>query len=88
LKSRLTNIHGIKIEDMPDRSIFFGFRITLQNKTTGETTELYEKKIYGGDPKIVMRTEGNSLIVNVFALQDGEEKILADRLDDVLSNIT
>ncbi|MEM2875915.1 MAG: hypothetical protein QXL67_03050 [Candidatus Bathyarchaeia archaeon] len=87
LRSRLTGISGIRLEDMPDEACFSGFRITLENKTSEETAALYEKEIYGGDPRIALHIEGNSLILNVVTLRDGEEKILADKLRSILVNL-
>lgn len=84
LKERLRDTPGIKTEDTPDRPPSVGFRIILENRTHKETSELCEKELRGGKPSIWMRTEGNSLIVNVISLLDGEEKSLADVLEQVL----
>jgi len=86
LKSALSGIPGVKIEDMPDRILFVGFRIILENKTIEETEELNEKVLKGGDPSIWLNRNRNSLIVNVWCLYDNEEKLLCDRLKQVLTS--
>ena len=69
---------------MPDRILFVGFRITLENKTVEETEEVSEKVLKGGDPSIWLNRDQNGLIVNVWCLYDNEEKLLCDRLKKVL----
>jgi len=87
LKSKLVNIPGVKIEDIPDGAMFFGFRIVLENKTAEETKELYEKDIRGGNPKIELYGSGdNGLIVNVVALQERNVKPLTERLYSILTS--
>jgi len=85
LKSGLGGIPGVKIEDMTDRILFVGFRITLENKTWEETEELDEKALKGGTPSVWLNRDQNSLIVNVWCLYDNEEKLLCNRLKQVLT---
>ena len=70
---------------MPERPAFIGLRVTLKDRTPEETQGLYDRFIYGGDPKIAMNVEENTLIINVIALKEGEEEVVADRLEEVLS---
>ena len=85
LKDRLSKIPEVKVEEMPDRPAFIGLRVTLKDRTPEETQELYDRFIYGGDPKIAMNVEENTLIINVITLKEGEEEVVADRLEEALS---
>jgi L-seryl-tRNA(Ser) seleniumtransferase len=42
------------------------------------------KRLRDGDPSIVTRSEGDALIVGVWMMQPGEEKIVARRLRQAL----
>lgn len=60
-------------------------RITWDATVTGKTPAAVVRSMREGDPSIGTRAEGSSIVVGVWMMRSGEEKIVARRLRQVLS---
>jgi len=58
--------------------------ITLDEAALGVTARQVAERLRGESPAIYVMVEKNSLIVNPHLLQDGEERLIAERLKDIL----
>jgi hypothetical protein len=59
--------------------------VTVDPKTAGKTAAQVAAELRDGDPPIWIRQTGDDLFVHVPTLNDGEEKIVLDRLKAALS---
>jgi uncharacterized pyridoxal phosphate-dependent enzyme len=59
-------------------------RITWDTATRGMTATDAVNKLRAGEPSIGTRSEGNAVVVGVWMMRPGEEKIVARRLREVL----
>lgn len=85
LMEALKDIPDIKLAAQPYRYHVVGLQVTFEKKTQAQTREL-AAKLREGDPSIwVRRSRGNSILINTLLLADGDEKIIAERLKEILS---
>jgi L-seryl-tRNA(Ser) seleniumtransferase len=61
-------------------------RISWDAAAKGLTPADAVKKLRAGEPSIGTRTEGDAVVIGVWMMRPGEEKIVARRLRDVLEN--
>lgn len=61
-----------------------GLTVTVDPRTTGKTAEQVAAELRAGDPPIWIRQTGNDLFVHVPTLNDGEEKVVLERLKNAL----
>jgi uncharacterized pyridoxal phosphate-dependent enzyme len=61
-------------------------RISWDAAAKGLTPADAVKRLRAGEPSIGTRTEGDAVVIGVWMMQPGEEKIVARRLRDVLEN--
>jgi hypothetical protein len=60
-------------------------RISWDAKAKGMTAADVVKRLRDGEPSIGTRSEGDSVVVGVWMMQPGDDKIVARRLRQVLS---
>ncbi len=61
-------------------------RVAIEEAKLGKTVAEVEKALQDGDPCIRIRVEGGQMVLAVHTLLDGEDQIVAARLQQVLSN--
>jgi len=64
---------------------WMGLRVILDEAALGKTAISVEQALRAGDPCIWMRAHGDGLFVAVSPLKDGEEKVIVERLQELLS---
>ena len=55
-------------------------RVTWDSASTGPKAAAVVRAMQDGEPSIAIRSEGEALVVGVWMMQPGEEKIVARRL--------
>jgi hypothetical protein len=61
-----------------------GLTVTVDQRATGKTAEQVAAELRNGNPPIWIRQTGNDLFVHVPTLNDGEEKVVLERLKSAL----
>ena len=59
-------------------------RLIFNEEALGITAAEINKMLLEGDPPIYVHQKGNEIIINPQCLQDGEEKIIAERIKEIL----
>lgn len=59
-------------------------RLTFDESTLGITAAEINKMLLEGNPPIYVHQQGNEITINPQCLQDGEEKIIAERIKEIL----
>jgi uncharacterized pyridoxal phosphate-dependent enzyme len=79
----LSDVLGVKSESQPYSYHVVGLQITL-DKTPDETAEIVDN-LRNGDPAIwVRRRRESTILMNTLFLDDGDEKVIAERLKEAL----
>lgn len=60
-------------------------QVTLDEKALGRTASTVQQALRQGNPSIRVRAEGNRILIAVHTLQEGEDRIVAERLRAALS---
>jgi len=82
----LRKFSDIKLTPIPEEAeLATGLRIDLDR--TPEATAEVAKRLREGNPSVWIGSQENTLRINALTLVDGDEKILAERLVNVLSRI-
>jgi seryl-tRNA(Sec) selenium transferase len=82
----LAGLSHVKAEELWERQgPWMRLRITLDEAALGKTAASVGQALKEGNPSIWVRVEGNNIFATVHALNEGEEKIVAERLRDLLS---
>jgi len=80
----LSDVPGVQLEAQPYSYHVVGFQITL-DKTPDETAEIVDN-LRNGDPAIwVRRRRESTILMNTLFLDDGDEKVIVDRVKELLS---
>ena len=80
----LSDIPGVQIEAQPYSYHVIGLRLTLDR--TPEATAKIVDQLKKGDPSIWVRyIRENTILVNTLFLDDGDEKVIVDRVKELLS---
>jgi L-seryl-tRNA(Ser) seleniumtransferase len=61
-------------------------RVSWDQNGSGLTPAAVVRTLQDGEPSIVIRSEGEVLVIGVWMMQPGEERIVARRLRQVLEN--
>ncbi|GAG98990.1 unnamed protein product, partial [marine sediment metagenome] len=84
LMDALWKVPGVTLNVQPYRYHVVGLQITL-DKTPDETAEIVDN-LRNGDPAIwVRRRRESTIMMNTLFLDDGEEKVIVDRVKELLS---
>jgi seryl-tRNA(Sec) selenium transferase len=87
IRQAVTGLPHVKAEWAPDpRTIGSNVNVTLDEAALGKTAAQVSQVLRDGTPSIWVGYQGNSLLVNVPQLIEGEENIVADRLRAALQN--
>lgn len=79
----LSDVLGVQIESQPYSYHVIGLRLIL-DKTPEETAEIVDK-LRKGDPSIwLRRRKENTILMNTLFLDDGDEKVIVERLKELL----
>ena len=62
------------------------FRIELDEAALGKTAALIGEALREGDPSIWVRVDSNQMYVHVHTLREGEDKVIAERLRQLLTH--
>jgi L-seryl-tRNA(Ser) seleniumtransferase len=84
--SRIRSADGVRVEVKHDYFRYFvpTAVIELRPGRDGPTVAEIARRLHEGSPRIYVASSGDSLNVNTFNLQDGEEEIVAKRLIEEL----
>ncbi len=82
----LADLPHVKTERVGEgRSAWMGLRVILDEAALGKTATSVEQALRAGDPCIWMRAHGDGLFVAVSPLRNGEERVIVERLQELLS---
>ena len=88
LQSDLSAIPNIKLSGYPDNGPFEGLRITIDAEKLGKSAADVVAELESGNPAIWVRfrpqDDANSFIVRMPTLKEGGEKVIAERLREIL----
>lgn len=88
LRSDLSAIPNIKLSGYPDNGPFEGLRITIDAEKLGKSAVEIVAELDSGNPAIWVRfrpeDDANSFIVRMPTLKEGGEKVIAERLREIL----
>jgi seryl-tRNA(Sec) selenium transferase len=73
-----------RIELIPDGNPTTGLRIVLDEQATGKNSGEMADILRIGNPSIWLRSHQRALVVSAVTLTDGDEKVIADRLKEIL----
>jgi L-seryl-tRNA(Ser) seleniumtransferase len=88
IRSGVAAVPGVKGETfVPDVANHVPHvRISWDGASNGMTAADAVNKLRAGEPSIGTRSEGDALVIGVWMMRPGEEKIVARRLREVLTN--
>ena len=88
LRSDLSAIPNIKLSGYPDNGPYEGLRITIDAEELGKSAVDIVTELDSGNPAIWVRyrpeDDANSFIVRMPTLKEGGEKVIAERLREIL----
>jgi D-glucosaminate-6-phosphate ammonia-lyase len=73
------------VETAPQGDPVTGLRITLDERSLGQTAVDISEGLQRGDPDIRVTSQANAITVSVVTLLDGDEMVIADELKRLLS---
>ena len=87
IMDELAGVSGVETKTYPEEFVsghILGLEMIFKDE---ETAEMVRRKLWEGDPaiRVGFRRERGRVIINTLWLKDGEEKIIAERLKDILS---
>lgn len=86
LRKDLPDMEGVTLSEHPEGSPVEGLMVTIDPDQTGKTAEMVIEELKGGNPSIWVRElpEEDSLVIRMQTLKQGGEKIIAQRLREIL----
>ncbi len=82
----LASLRHVKAERIWQRQgPWMQLRVAIDEAGSGHTAGSIEKALSDGDPSIRVRVDGNQIYVAVHTLKEGEDKIVAERMRQILS---
>ena len=83
----LTGLPHVKLERLWERQgPWMKLRISLDEMPAEKSATLVERALKESDPSIWVRVEGDDILVAVHPLREGEEQVVAERLQELLSS--
>jgi L-seryl-tRNA(Ser) seleniumtransferase len=85
MRSDLRGVSGITMADYPANGPMEGLKITVDAQKVGKTGAEVIEELRNGNPSIWVRElDDDSLVVRMTTLKEGGEKVIADRLKEIL----
>ena len=84
LRSDLSGLANSDLTYFPENEPAEGLRIRIDADKAGKSVQDVIEELRSGSPSIWVREEDDSFIVRVATLKDGGEKIIAERLREIL----
>ncbi len=86
IRDALVGVEGVGVVDFPDRGLTEGLRIRIDGARASKTVQQLVDELYSGDPRIMVREhdEPDSLVIRIQTVNEGDEKIIARRLREIL----
>jgi L-seryl-tRNA(Ser) seleniumtransferase len=82
----LAGLAGVTAERLwPRRGAWLQVRVTLDEGRVGKSVAAVHRALRAGDPSIRVRLEGGQLVIAVNNLEDGEDRLVAERLRQELA---
>ena len=69
-----------------DGSPITGLRVTLDEQALGKTASQVAEALLAGDPSVMLRSEGQSLVINVTTIVEGDQDVIVDALKRALAS--
>lgn len=86
IEDALTRLPNVKTERTWERQgPWIRLRVTVDERGLGKTAASVEQALRNSDPSVRLRCYGNQLVLTCHLLNDGEEKIVAERMRQALS---
>jgi D-glucosaminate-6-phosphate ammonia-lyase len=89
ITAALADLPYIKAETVwnPERDAWMRLHIGVDPKALGKSTKTIASELKAGEPSVWVRVDQNEIYIMVNTLQEGEEQIVARRLQEVLSSV-
>jgi seryl-tRNA(Sec) selenium transferase len=84
LQEKLKGIPNVEL--VPHGSPVTGLRLALDEEALGKTATKVADALRDGDPSIWLRSQQGAITVSVVTIADGDELVIADRLEHLLAN--